>query len=92
MLHLDRVEGGFATQQPEIKDTPTGGATPTDSAPDTPLVHVTVRDSSPTAQTDDGRAAHRDEGQVGLDTRRSFVTYPKGWLPSSSALTDNRPE
>ncbi|TXT08726.1 hypothetical protein VHUM_02854 [Vanrija humicola] len=53
--------------------------TPTDStAPDTPLVHVTLdRDSSPTAQTDDGHAPHRDEGQVALDTRRSFVTYPK---------------
>ncbi|KAL1406014.1 GTPase-activating protein gyp8 [Vanrija albida] len=95
VLRLDRVvdahpvdSGAVVAPERTGADTPTA-STPTpstprdaDSAPDTPLVHITLdRDSSPTAQTDDGLPPHRDEGQVRLDTRRSFVTYPKGLTP-----------
>jgi hypothetical protein len=39
-----------------------------------------IREPTPDTDTEGVRVfpPHDDEGQVGLDTRRSFVTYPKG--------------
>jgi hypothetical protein len=46
-----------------------------------------ARDPTPTDDSDDDDAPHRDEYQIRLDTERSFVFYPVGEPPLSLPIS-----